>query len=64
MSSNNEEQQEKKRKEKHDLTKNPDKYRIRKFDPAKYERVLTTFPNGTSGWVERRKSGMKSYYKD
>ena len=41
---------------KHDLSKNPDKYKVRTFDPDYYERVLKVFPNGTTGWVERKRS--------
>ena len=56
MKNGKQEGSDKKKPEKHDLNKNPDKYRVRIFDPSHYERVLQVFPNGSTGWVERRKS--------
>jgi hypothetical protein len=47
--------EEKKRPEKADLSRNPDKYKVRKFDPLKYELVKIQFSNGTTGYVERKK---------
>ena len=47
--------EEKKKPEKADLNKNPDTYKVRKFNPSDYELVKTQFPNGTYGYVERKK---------
>jgi len=47
--------EDKKRMEKADLNKNPDKYRVKQFDPSNYELIKTQFPNGTFGYVERKK---------
>jgi hypothetical protein len=52
---NKEDASEGKKPVKHDLSKNPDKYKVRTFDPDYYERVLKVFPNGTTGWVERKR---------
>lgn len=38
-----------------DLRTNPDKFKIKPFNPDTHERVLVTFANGTTGYLERKK---------